>query len=240
MDTSLFSQKTAANVGSLLLQHHGQLEVQHHGERLVLHAAASRWSCLERKYTYTRTHTHKLHPSIHLFCPLLQCFISILWTEAWDKRFLLRPTSLSSRPEVSIYSSTLLDWLVHLRLQMCGEDLGVSLFLPSVCGGSSSPRALTRSEGWFPRLRPSPPLHLFLTVPAFDLNRLTAALIGITFYFFRFAVEPSPMSGLLSARRSPPSIMCSAGLRPVITPKGWGGSGNMLNPEQLLRFFPCI
>lgn len=74
MNTSLFSQKTAANVGSLLLQHHGLLEVQHHGERLVLHAAASRWNCLERKYTYTRTHTHSCTPpsiTSVLYCSVL-------------------------------------------------------------------------------------------------------------------------------------------------------------------------
>lgn len=74
MNTSSFSQKTAANVGSLLLQHHGLLQVQHHGERLVLHAAAWRWSCLERKYTHTRTHTHSCTPpsiSSVLYCSVL-------------------------------------------------------------------------------------------------------------------------------------------------------------------------
>lgn len=62
MDTSLFSQKTAANVGSLLLQHHGLLEVQHHGERLVE---------LPREKVHIHAHSHTqaapLHPSILSF-----------------------------------------------------------------------------------------------------------------------------------------------------------------------------
>lgn len=73
-----------------------------------------------RQSTHTHTYTQLLR-FICLFCPLLEGFISILWIEAWDNHFLFRPSSPSSRPEVSIYSLTLLDWLVHLYLLIRGE-----------------------------------------------------------------------------------------------------------------------